>query len=65
MPFQSFCTSMTFSPMAVGAPGLLLEIARGGEMVGMGMGVEDPLDLEPLLIDIGEDRVGIDRCRRA
>ena len=38
--------------------GLLLEIVRGGEMVGVRMGVEDPFDRQALLRDMGEDRIG-------
>ena len=37
---------------------LLLEVGRGHQVVGMGMGVEDPGHLEPLVRDVGQDLVG-------
>ena len=40
--------------------GLLLEILGCGEMIGVRMGVEDPLDRQVILLDVVEDRVGID-----
>ena len=51
--------------MAVGAPVLRLEIVGRREMVGMRMGVEDPLDAQALARDICEDRVGVGRGGRA
>src|SRR3546814_20741767 len=48
-----------------GGTGFLFEIMSGGEVVGMRMGVQDPLDRQALLADIVEDRVGIDGRRRS
>ena len=42
-----------------------LQVARGGEMVGVRMRVEDPLDLQSQLGDVSEDRIGAVRCNRA
>ena len=43
---------------------LLLEIVSGREVIGMGMGVEDPLHGQPLARHIGEDLVGLMRSGR-
>ena len=37
---------------------LLLKIGRGGEVVGMDMGLQDPLHVEALALDMGDDGVG-------
>jgi hypothetical protein len=40
----------------------ILEIAGGREVIGMRMGVEDPLDGQPLALDMRQQSVG--RARR-
>ena len=42
--------------------GLLFQIVGGGEVVGMGVGVEDPLDGQPLLGDVAQNCVGVRRA---
>ncbi len=41
----------------------LLEIGRGRQMIGVSMGLEDPVDREPLRLDERGDRVGRGRAR--
>lgn len=43
--------------------GLLPQIVRRREMIGVRMGVEDPFDAQPLLADEVEQDIGIRRCR--
>ena len=55
---KTFCTTLMFGADAEPAAELLLEVGRRREMVGVDMGLEDPLDLELLLPHMGDDGVG-------
>src|SRR3569623_3512096 len=41
-----------------------LEVMRRGEMVGVGVGVENPVHRQPFALDIAENRVGTGRGGR-
>jgi hypothetical protein len=45
------------------AAGLLLQVGRGGQVVGMGVRLEDPLQAQPLLAQMGQQQVRRPRGR--
>jgi hypothetical protein len=52
------CTTRDVLADADPAAQPLLQVGRGRQVVGVDVGFEDPLDLEPLAPDVGDDRVG-------
>ena len=47
-----------FSPMPSLPPSLLLDVRRGRQVIGVGMGLDQPFDLEVMVANEADDLVG-------